>query len=340
MDTPTHGLIGRVVARTIWPDKTQTGLVNVVTLCSVLPDLDVLLPGGGLEYLVSHRGISHSFLGIGVMAVVVAWVARKVGLTSYSYKQVLIASLVGLFSHVFFDLVTTFGTLVFAPFSNYRMAWDALFIIDPYLDVLLIGTLLIGWLTRLGAKGYRIGGGLVGGYVLAAFLITGIGHVQLQNWADARDLAVEKAAVMPTPFSPLHRRGMVLSEGTVYWVSMTLFGGVVGDARRFDFALADDRLSPLWDSRSGEIYRWFTRYPIVQPLDDEKRVLLIQDLQFMVIPDASALGWLGNWALGMALDHNPAFLDRRNFALEIELDRAGQILKMTYLGQSGERHPL
>lgn len=338
MDTPTHGLIGRLAARVIWPEKAQNGLVNVVTVCSVLPDLDVLLPGGGLDYLVSHRGLSHSFLGVGVMAFVVAWIAQKIGVRGTSYWQVYAASLFGFLTHIFFDLVTTFGTLVFAPFSDYRMAWDTLFIIDPYLDMLLVGALLVGWLTRLGKVGYRVGGGLVAGYVCVAFLVTGVGHVQLKNWAQVQGLEVEQAAVMPAPFSPLHRRGMVVSAHRVYWVPMTIWDGVVGDAHVFDNALKDDRLKPLWDSRAGEIYGWFTRFPIVKRLDGN--IWLVQDLQFMVIPDDLALGWLGGWVLRLALDHSPGFLDRRNFALEIELDDEGKVRKMTYLGQTSERHPL
>ena len=322
----------------IWPEKAQTGLVNVVTVCSVLPDLDVLLPGGGLDYLVSHRGLSHSFFGVGLMAFFVSWIAQRVGVRATSYWHIYAASLFGFLTHIFFDLVTTFGTLVFAPFSDYRVAWDTLFIIDPYLDVLLIGALLAGWLTRLGKVGYRVGGGLVAGYVGVAFLITGVGHVQLQNWARVHGLEVEQVAVMPTPFSPLHRRGMVVSAHRVYWVPMTIWDGVGEDVHLFDNALTDDRLKPLWHSRAGEIYGWFTRFPIVKKLDGN--ILLVQDLQFMVIPDVSALGWLGQWVLRLALDHSPEFLDRRNFALEIELDDDGRIQKMTYLSQTSERHPL
>jgi hypothetical protein len=149
---------------------------------------------------------------------------------------------------------------------------------------------------------------------------------------------MEESAVMPAPFSPLHRRGMVVSDHRVYWVPMTIWDGVAGDAHIFDSALTDDQLEPLWDLRAGEIYRWFTRFPVVKRLDGN--ILLVQDLQFMVIPDDLALGWLGHWVLGLALDHSPAILDRRNFALEIELDDEGKIQKMTYLGQTGERHPL
>ena len=30
MDTPTHGLIGRLLARSLWPGREERGLVNLV----------------------------------------------------------------------------------------------------------------------------------------------------------------------------------------------------------------------------------------------------------------------------------------------------------------------
>ena len=340
LDTPTHGLIGRLVARAIWPEKAQSGLVNVVTVCSLLPDLDVLVPGGGLEYLVSHRGISHSFIGVGVFAWGVAWVARKMGVRSHSFAQVYAASLLGFLSHVFFDMVTTFGTLVFAPFTDTRVAWDALFIIDPYLNALLIGSLCFGWLTRFGPAGYRFGAGLVSGYVVLALLITGVGQIQLRNWADAHDMVIDQMAVMPTPFSPLHRRGIVQSADRIVWVPMTFGAGVIGPAHTFTSALTDSRLGSVWSSRSGEIYKWFTRFPVVRQMDAKENMLLVQDLQFMLIRDDLALGWLGDWVARWAENRFPGLIDRRNFSLEIELSKEGRVKKVTYLGQTEERHPL
>ena len=48
MDTPTHALIGRLVARTVWPENSASGLVNLVTIATVIPDLDVFLPGAAV----------------------------------------------------------------------------------------------------------------------------------------------------------------------------------------------------------------------------------------------------------------------------------------------------
>jgi len=110
-----------------------------------LPDLDVFFPGHGLEGLVTHRGFSHSLLGVAIGAVAVAWFAQKLKLKHLSFSQLYVAAIFGMLMHKFFDVVTTYGTLVFMPFSDYRVALDVLFIIDPYLDILLIASLLLGW---------------------------------------------------------------------------------------------------------------------------------------------------------------------------------------------------
>lgn len=336
MDTPTHGLIGRLVARSIWPEKSDTGLVNVVTICSVLPDLDVLLPGGGLDGLVTHRGISHSVFGTALGAMAVAWIVQRMILNDRSFGQVYVAAFFGMLIHIFFDVVTTYGTLIFAPFSDYRVAIDTLFIIDPYLDLMLIAGLLLGWLYK--QVMYRWATWVLVGYVVFCALVTGVGHFQVRSWAAYNDVVIDRLAVMPTPFSPLHRRSMVVSGSKVFLVSVSLFRGADGYVEEFVEARSDRRLKALWNSPSGAIYGWFVRFPIVQEIDGNQNFLMVQDLQFM--PRPTGLGWLGSWVAGLALDHGIGVFERRIFALEIELDQADQIVKMIYLGQNGERYPL
>ncbi|MCZ6635125.1 MAG: metal-dependent hydrolase [bacterium] len=327
MDTPTHGLIGRVIAKTIWPEQSGRGLVNLVTICSVLPDADTLISSDGLDYLRTHRGFTHSFLGVVVGSLLVAGLAKRFGFRNVSFGHLYLVSLLGMVSHIVFDLVTTYGTLILAPFSDYRAAFDLLFIIDPYLDVILIGGLIAGW--RVGKQGYRWGGMLLSGYMVLAILVTGLGHVQVRRWAAREGVTVARASVMPSPFSPLHRRGMVESGDKIYLVPLNLFSGAYGTPVAFGSALKDPRLGELWQTRTGEIYAWFTRYPVVQAFPgEEKTALLIQDLQFMVRKEG--LGFLGMWAAEAAVNLSPDFFDRRIFYLKVDLNEASGIGDVHY----------
>ena len=332
MDTLTHGLIGRLGARAIWPEKSN--LVNLVTLCSVLPDLDVLLPGSGLEYLRDHRGISHSLIGAVAGAGVITEIARRTGLKTESFGRIYTACLFGLLIHIIFDVVTTFGTLIFAPFSTHRASIDLLFIIDPYLDILLIGGLLAGW--RIGRRGYRWGAALTCGYVALAILALGIGHAQMRTWAKEQGVHIDQIDVMPMPFSPLHRRGMIVSDDQVYWMPVSLFSGVSGNVVRYDDARSDDRLKSVWDMPGADIYAWFARVPVVQEV--ENHALLVQDLQFVIRREG--LGWLGAYVAELAMQHRPQIFHRRNFSLLVERDADGCIHRVYYLDQNGAKHSL
>ena len=332
MDTPTHGLVGRLVARSLWPGPEARGLVNLVTVASVLPDLDVFVPGDSLERLQIHRGITHSLVGAVVGSLLVAWVARRFGLRKVPFPVVYLVSLTGILLHILFDLVTSYGTMIFEPFSNYRAAFDVLFIIDPYLVLILVGGLLLGRrILSNRAVGYRVGAAALAAYMALNVAVSGASLIRLNRWATARGLKVDSVAAFPVPLSPLHRRGMILSGATVYDAPVTLFAGLGEAVDTYPSALSDARLSDVWEQREGRIYRWFSRFPIV--VDDEdgdQGDVLIQDLRFKLRPDG--LGWLGSLVLRAAVDHNPRFFKRPSFSLAVRLNGENGLERVVYRG--------
>ncbi len=330
LDTPTHGLIGRLVARTAWPDKANTSLVNLVTIASVLPDLDVFLPGDGLDSLQTHRGISHSFVGVAFLALPVAWIAHRWSCRGIPFERVYLVTFCGFILHILFDLATSYGTSIFLPISDYRAALDLLFIIDPYLDLILITGLVLGWKSkRLKSSGYRLGSILFAFYLLSAMIVSGVGHLQLRHWAAEHNISITRAAVMPTAFSPLHRRGIIHSEKVTYHVPLSLVSGASDQISEYVSARNDARLESVWQTRTGQIYGWFVRFPIVRPMpDDPENALLIQDLQFVV--HTQGLGWLGGWLADFVQTRNPEFFDRRVFSLRLNLDSDGTIQDVIY----------
>ncbi len=330
MDTPTHGLVGRLVARSVWPQNR--GLVNLVTLTSVLPDVDVFLSSGALDSLQTHRGMTHSFFGAVIGALAVAWVVRRFILKEVPFLKLYAVALSGLTLHILFDLVTSYGTMIFMPFSRYRALFDVLFIIDPYLDIILIGGLVLGW-KGWGERGYRLGAAALGAYMALSIAVSAIAFLYMDRWATERGLTA--VAAVPVPFSPLHRRGIASGEGKWYEIPVSLLSGVAEAPTAYRSALAEPRLEGLWERRDGKIYRWFARFPVVAEFGDSGRTFLIHDLRFGIRADG--LGWLGSLALRAALDHNPQFLNRQAFTLRVRLDEQDRLKEVIYSGGAIDR---
>ncbi|MGE5188668.1 MAG: metal-dependent hydrolase [Gemmatimonadota bacterium] len=145
MDTVTHGLTGWLIARAVPTEKNGKAATAAVVLGSVLPDADHVASFFGSEAAVRfHRGISHSFAGVAVSSLLVALLFYRFGKWK-DLKKLYLLTLAGQLSHIALDVITSYGTQVLQPFSDARVSFDLLFIID----LLFTGIVAAGiWLSR------------------------------------------------------------------------------------------------------------------------------------------------------------------------------------------------
>jgi inner membrane protein len=125
-----------------------------LTLAAEAADLDVLSRFGGSAFgLNHHRGFTHSFLGVPlVAAVVVAFIyllwrarGRKTRNPNLPPRWGLLfgyACLAGL-SHILLDYTTAYGVRPFWPFYERWISWDIVFIVEPVLLVVLTLGLIV-----------------------------------------------------------------------------------------------------------------------------------------------------------------------------------------------------
>ena len=153
MDNLTHTLIGVLVgegaariSRTSPGGLTQPErrdlLVTMMAVGSNLPDLDFLYStatGSKLDYLLHHRGHTHTFVGallISALLVMAAelWI-RKRHLSPAPADRlwlVLIAALAPAL-HIAMDMTNNYGVHPWWPFNNEWLYGDSVFIIEPLL---------------------------------------------------------------------------------------------------------------------------------------------------------------------------------------------------------------
>jgi membrane-bound metal-dependent hydrolase YbcI (DUF457 family) len=159
MDTITHGIAGALISKAAFGGRdlfppTEMGKKRLATwalmLGAIFPDSDVLrefFSSNAMLMITWHRSITHSLLLLPIWSVILAAVTeavarwRKWEAPTFSLLTGLYA--VGILSHIFLDLLTTYGTMIWSPLEWSRPAWDILFIIDfTFTGILLIPQLL------------------------------------------------------------------------------------------------------------------------------------------------------------------------------------------------------
>jgi inner membrane protein len=149
----THLLTGACLGRAGFNRKTALATATM-TLAAEAPDVDVIgRVGGSVFGFAHHRGFTHSFLGVPLVAALVLvliyvvwrWRGRRAKNPALPPRWGLLflyACLAG-FSHILLDFSNNYGVRPFWPFSERWYSWDIVFIVEPVLLVFLIGGLVI-----------------------------------------------------------------------------------------------------------------------------------------------------------------------------------------------------
>lgn len=145
MDPITHGLAGALLGKGYLAERKGPVAVFALTLGAVFPDVDEFLVAASRDPLAMvkyHRGITHSFVAMPVWAALLAlgtvWAARRLRIAAPSWGALTLIYIAGIASHIVLDGMTSFGTRMWTPVSNARVAWDFLFIIDLVLTAILL----------------------------------------------------------------------------------------------------------------------------------------------------------------------------------------------------------
>ena len=141
MDPLTQGTIGAVLPQAL--SKKNLGIVALLGFLSgMAPDLDIFIrsstdPLLSLEY---HRQFTHSLVFIpfgGLICALFLFVVFK-KISPFNFKKTWLYCTLGYGTHGLIDACTSYGTLLFWPFSDIRIAWNNISIIDPLFTLPLI----------------------------------------------------------------------------------------------------------------------------------------------------------------------------------------------------------
>lgn len=148
MDPVTQGVLGASLSQSFSRNKKQTAIAGLFGLLSGLaPDLDVFIRSSSdpLLFLEYHRHFTHSlafipFGGLLCGTVMYLLLGKR---WRVSFLLTCLYCTLGYATHAVLDACTSYGTQLFWPFSNIRIAWNSMSIIDPIYTVpIIVGVLM------------------------------------------------------------------------------------------------------------------------------------------------------------------------------------------------------
>ena len=140
MDSLTQIILGAACGEAVLGKKIGNKALLFGAIGGTIPDLDVLvggwLYGNEIDAMLFHRGFMHSIVFTVLAAFLLGWLVHKVyntgsRLQATTQKDWINLFFWSLFTHPILDCFTPYGTQLFAPFSNYRVALNNIAVADP-----------------------------------------------------------------------------------------------------------------------------------------------------------------------------------------------------------------
>jgi inner membrane protein len=97
---------------------------------------------------VHHRGVTHSILLLPLWALLYSWLLAKLLREPHGWKELYGVTALGIGAHIAGDVITSFGTIVFAPISDWRAGIGTTFIIDLWFSGIIAVGLLVSIFVR------------------------------------------------------------------------------------------------------------------------------------------------------------------------------------------------
>ena len=217
MDIVTQGFLGAALAQTV-AKKEEAKIAAVVGLIAgLIADADIFIhsatdPLLTIEY---HRHFSHSIFFIPIGALIASlllwWFVRK----KITFSRLYLFSFMGYSLSGFIDTCTSYGTYLFWPLLDERIAFHIIAIIDPVFTLALIIAVVMAYRRQKPKLAYA---GLA---FAAAYLLVGVAQVQrgeavIEKLAAERGHTPQRLIVKPTIGNMLVWRTVYEHDGRLY----------------------------------------------------------------------------------------------------------------------------
>jgi inner membrane protein len=298
MEPVTHFLTGACIGRAGLNRKTKYATL-VAVLAAEAADIDILWGlRGPVESLKHHRGITHTFLAVplvagaavGVVWLLDRWWERQLARKAEAFHQnaktlpvrwgwLYLTAMIAALSHIALDWTNNYGVRPFFPINAHWYAGSLVFIAEPLEWALLLVALTVPWLLGLVAGEIGARRTQFRGRGWAIFALVGIGLLCCWRWVEqteARSLiestqvataAVKRIGLEPYPLNPYRWHAILETADYFQTAEVNIWTGeIVSDPHRdviykpaADAAVEVAKRTPL-----GQVFLDWGRWAVVR----------------------------------------------------------------------------
>jgi len=281
MDSITQAALGAAIGEaTLGKHIGNKGAV-LGAIVATIPDLDVALYlfYDKFEMLSIHRGFSHSIVFSIIGAFLIAYVLQRIKWTKIvSYQRLWIFTWLALFTHMLLDTFTAYGTQLFLPFSDWRVGFDSINVVDPVYTVPLL-TGLICSLFVFNNKPSRAVYNSIGIVISTLYLLGTLGvknHVEEHFKAELAEQSISyhSLLIMPVGIANVNWYGVAKTSEGLYMHKYSILND---DQVPFEYFPSNDYLLEGVNPTLVDRMKWFAKgFYTVEKDDDQFRFYNLQ----------------------------------------------------------------
>lgn len=296
MDPITHAISGALLATSAAPRQHSRAAALIGAIAGMAPDLDVFIrsaqdPLLNIEY---HRHFSHALAFTPIGALLVTLPFFLLFRRRLSFGWIYLFCFLGYIQGGLIDAATSYGTQLWWPFADTRVAWNIVAIIDPLYTLPLLVLLMIAVIKKQPRWAWvGIAWGLL--YLAMGVVQRDRAEAAITTLAHERGHTPTKLTVKPSVFNNILFRGIYRDSDTYYvdavrinWLGeVVIYPGDSTPAIDLEVLLA----SLPEDSRLHRDLQRFNHFSDGYLHHDPVRAGVIGDLRYALIPNTINALW-------------------------------------------------
>lgn len=281
MDSITQGVLGAAIGEAILGKESGNKGAILGAVVATIPDLDVVLYlfYDKFEMLSIHRGFSHSIAFSILGALLISFILSKIKwFQNIRFQMLLLLTWLCLFTHILLDTFTAYGTQLLLPFSDKRLGFDSINVVDPvYTIPLIVGLALSIWTSKSNNRKSifnKSGLTISSLYLLFTLINKEVVKTKVSTKFANQNIEYNSLLTMPVGMANINWYGVAKGRDSIYMLKHSILSNE--DYLIESFPINEEYLNQI-DRKVADKMRWFAKgFYTVEKENEKIRIYNLQ----------------------------------------------------------------